>query len=362
MNASRYTVRQLGWHQPPHGDPYTRRVPTAVPVASFGTFDGAEERRRELEIRAREGENPFRFGGCSVFFQSSLDAMRLHDWLMDEGIDPPASELRHGDWHAWWAAFAHTWTEGQLHHAWAAFDKVQFFDVVEEPPAAAHVVIEIAWGLLERDWNAMTAGTEGGRLMSIHRRSSSAERARAELSRVRTEGGGRYRYDRRVGYDADPNRPLPARDATFFEVCKVPSDVPPFAGVGFLVQRRAVIDTFAGTVWRNRPPADARVPLALFAARSDAIEYRDRCAAEARRVLNPFVFVDPSVGAATDGNRAELLELGLPLPIPAGERRREWIEWLDLCQDEVSEDQREAVWRLCDQPMFEVLRVEVGDE
>ncbi|MDY3555515.1 hypothetical protein R5W24_004658 [Gemmata sp. JC717] len=362
MSESRYTVRQLGWYQPPHGDPYTRRVPTAVPVAGFDTFDAAEEHRRELEAGARAGENPFRFGGCSVFFQSSLDGMRLHDWLMDEGIDPPASELRHGDWHEWWAAFAHTWTEGQLHHAWSAFDKVRFFDVVEEPQSVAHAVVEIVWGLLERDWNAMTAGTEGGRLMGVYRRAARAERFRAELSRDRNAGGGRYRYDRRAGYSADPHNPIPARQATFYEALAVPSDVPPFAGVGYLVQRRAVIDTFAGTVWRTRPPADARVPVALYAARSDAVEHRDRLAAESRQVLNPFVFADPAHGAATEGAREELAALELPLPVPSGDRRRDWIEWWDLCQEDVSDEQRAAVWRACDQPMFEVLRVEVADE
>ena len=97
MSTSGYTVRKLGWYQPPHGDPYTRRLPTAESVAAFGTFDEAEEHRRALEAEARAGENPFRFGGGSVFFQSSLDGPRLHDWMMDAGIDPPTSELRTPD-------------------------------------------------------------------------------------------------------------------------------------------------------------------------------------------------------------------------------------------------------------------------
>lgn len=361
MGGSRYVVRQLGWHQPPHGDPYTRRMPTAVPVARFGTFDVADEHRRDLERTARAGENPFRFGGCSVFFQSSLDAPRLHDWLMDEGIDPPAGALRHAEWHAWWAAFAHTWTEHQLNHAWSAFDKVRFYDVAEEPPDAAHVVVEVVWGLLERDWNAMTAGTEGGRLRGVHRRAGAAERARAALNHERTAGGGRYRFDRRLGYDADPHAPLPARHATFYETLAVPSDVPPHAGTGFLVQRRALADSFAGMPWRTRPPADARVPVALFASRVDAVEHRDRLAAECRQALNPFVFADPADGAATADGREELLALDLPLPLPSGDRRRDWVEWWDLCQDDASDDQRAAVWRATDRPLFEVLGVEVGD-
>src|SRR5258708_5396653 len=143
MNTSHYTVRRLGWYQPPHGDPYTRRIPAATPVATFDTFDEAEMHRRALEAEVREGENPFRFGGASIFFQSSLDGPRLHDWLMDEAIDPPDSELRHSDWRAWWYAFAHTWSEHQLAHAWAAFDKVRFFDVAEAAPRTSYVAVEI---------------------------------------------------------------------------------------------------------------------------------------------------------------------------------------------------------------------------
>ena len=112
MSTSRYTVRKLGWYQPPHGDPYTRRLPTAEFVATFDTFDEAEEQRRELEAESRDGENPFRFGGASVFFQSSLDGPRLHDWLMDAGIDPPTSELRHADWRAWWDPRTPTYVDG----------------------------------------------------------------------------------------------------------------------------------------------------------------------------------------------------------------------------------------------------------
>ena len=210
MNSSRYSVRRLVWYQPPHGDPYTRRVPAVVPVASFDTFDDAEAHRRALEADAREGENPFRFGGCSVFFQSSLDGPRLHDWLMDAGIDPPVAQLRHGDWRVWWYAFAHTWSAEQLAHTWAAFDKVRFFDVVEEGPVAAHVVTEIVWGRLERDWNGTTAGSEGGRLVGVYRRERAAEVERLRRNRERSDGYGQFRYDRRLGYDGDPNRMWPA--------------------------------------------------------------------------------------------------------------------------------------------------------
>jgi hypothetical protein len=328
MSTSRYTVRKLGWYQPPHGDPYTRRLPVVDFVATFGTFDEAEDRRRELEADARDGENPFRFGGASVFFQSSLDGPRLHDWLLDAGIDPPASELRHSDWRAWWDAFAHTWNPDQLAHAWAAFDKVRFFEVVPAPPFIAHVTVTI----VEDRSRTPAPRTERGRLVRISRRPTIAPVRQAVRRRP-------------------PNRS---------EVLAVPSDVPMFAGTGFLVQRRVVLTaTYPGE--RNESPVDTRVPLALFADRAAAGAHRTELAAEGRRTLNPFVFVEPADGAATDEGRAALNRLGLSLPVPDHDRRVEWLEWYDLCQGEVTDEQLATVWERCDRPLFEVLCVEVAD-
>jgi hypothetical protein len=171
---------------------------------------------------------------------------------------------------------------------------------------------------------------------------------------------GHYRYDRRLGYDADPNRTWPASGATFFEVARVPSDVSLFTGVGFLVQRRAIVDSAAGSGWRDRPSPNARVPVALFANRGSADALRDQMNAESQNTLNPFVFIDEDPDAYF--HREELDTLRLPLPLPGRNRQAEWVEWWDLCQDEASDEQRTAVWSLCDRPLFEVIRVEVSDD
>jgi hypothetical protein len=345
MGNPRYAVRKVGWHQPPHGDPYTRRVPAADPVASFDTFDGAESHRRQLEAEARAGENPFRFGGASVFFQSSLDGPRLHDWLMDEAIEPPASELRHSDWRAWWDAFAHTWTPHQLAHAWAAFDKVRFFKAAEEAPFTAHVTVEV---LRERYERAPHAGVTRVRPVAVSRKVTAVVRSLPSLPR-RWVGGT-------------------------FEVVPVPSDVPPFAGVGYLVQSRVAVNpTHLGE--RDEPPRDARVPLALFATREAAADHLARLAAEAMRTANPFVFLTDT--ARVFELRDELVRVGMPLPLPDRARRlgwltlraerlvnlrAEWAEWYDLCQDDATDEQRAGVWELCDEPLFEAVRVEVSDD
>ena len=364
MSTSNYTVRKLGWYQPPHGDPYTRRLPTAAPVAAFDNFDEAEMHRRELEAESRSGENPFRFGGGSIFFQSSLDGPRLHDWLMDAGIEPPSSELRHSDWRVWWDAFAHTWSEHQLAHAWAAFDKVRFFDVSEAASVAAHVLTEIVWGRLERDWNAVTAGTEGGRLIRVYRREKAAEADRVRRNRSLAHGFGAYRYDRRLGYDSGTRTDMAGEYGCVLRGRRGAVECAnSFAGASGSWCAAVRCRRFRrGGGWRDRPSPDARVPAALFADRAAADTLRDQMNAESRNTLNPFVFVEPDAGAATDFGRAELAHLRLPLPIPSGERRAEWIEWWDLCQDEVADEQRAAVWHLCDRPLFEVIRVEVSDE
>lgn len=360
MNTSRYTVRRVGWFQPPHGDPYTRRMPSAEPVARFGSFDAAETYRREVEAAARAGENPFRFGGASVFFQSSLDGPRLHDWLMDAGIDPPANELRHSDWRAWWDAFAHTWSEYQLAHAWAAFDKVRFFDIAEQPTDAAHLLLLISFS---RDRGTLSAATEGGQAVGAYRAADAAEAERARRERELTNGydyrGAQwFRYGNRIGYDP-ADQEVHLRDATLLEVAAVPTDVPPMAALGYLVQRRAVFATRAFRRWSWRSPADARVPIAVFATRADAVAERDRLTADMQQRVNPFVFVDPALGAATEAGREALAESAPPLPLPAGDGPDDWREWFDLCQDEMTAEQRHVVWELCDAPLFEVIRVEV---
>jgi hypothetical protein len=362
MSDVRYTVRRLGWHQAPHGDPYTRRLPTAEPLEHFDDFDAAEYRRRALEHAVRTGENPFRFGGAALYFQTSLDAPRLHDWLLDEGIDPPADQLRHRDWHAWWDAFSHTWTEHQLAHAWQAFDKVRFFDVAEESTAEPfRVVSEI--GFVAAGQYDRSAEREGGRLHSLYRDARAAARECDRLNEARREetfDWWQYQFRHRLGYDDDPRD---GREAVYFEVIDVPGDVPPSAGVGFLVQRRAF--DASGFVCHDQQGRDtgSRVPVRLFADRRAAEAHRDELVAAARTVMNPFQAYTPEMsGLSYEEFAAAAERLRPPLPWPTGFSPRQWREWWDLCQEEVTDDQRGAVWELfADHPLFEVLPVEVRD-
>jgi hypothetical protein len=337
----RFTVRRLGWHQNPHGDHYTRRLPTTQPVATFDNFDDAEYYRRALEYEARAGENPFRFGGETLYFQSCLDSLRLHDWLLDMGIDPPTTQLRHRDWREWWDAFSHTWNEEQLAHAWQGLDKVRFLDVAEEPGGEPlHAIMELRFVL--RDSLTMRADREGGRIVSAYRRSERAKVACYRLNRIRQW----------------------ARTHRHHEVVQVCGTVPLYTGVGYLVQRAAIDENGCVCVDGEFRDTGIRVPLQIFATRTEAEAYRDSLTVETQQTVNPFKSLPLlQTRLQREEVREGLLALNLPLPWPPyTHASAEWREWWDLCQDEMTPEQRNAAWELFEYPLFEVRSVEVNDE
>ncbi len=364
MNVeSQFTVRRLGWHQAPHGDHYTRRLPTTVEVTRFDTFDDAEHYRRKLEHQARVNENPFRFGGAALYFQSSLDVPRLHDWLLDTGIDPPVEQLRHHDWRVWWDAFAHTWNEEQVHHAWHGLDKVRFYNVVEEPRTPPpRVVMEI--GFVEMDYNNRNAEREGGRPEGLFRSDRAAKVSCARLNNARREATfdwWQFRYRQRLGY-AGNDIATAGREAIFYEVLEVPGELPAHAGSGYLVQRRAFDPN--GFVCHDHHGRDtrSRVPVRVFADRASAEAHRDELMASAQAVMNPFQVFPPLMTGLREAELAEAVEsLHPPLPWPISDRPALWREWWDLCHDEITSNQRAAAWDLfSDHLLFEVLTVDVG--
>lgn len=359
---TRYVVRKLGWHQAPHGDPYTRRLPTAEAVARFDNFDDAEYHRRALEAEARANENPFRFGGGALYFQSSLDVPRLHDWLLDTGIDPPVEQLRHSDWRVWWDAFSHTWNEEQLHHAWQGLNKVQFFDVAEEPNEdPLHMVTEI--GFIETATRHSEAEREGGRMRGLYRSERTAHSHCKRLNTARRTARDEqwhFGYGRRLGYAVNRRRDT---DAIYFEVTMVPGNVPRHAGVAFLVLRRAFDMNGFVCHTENGRDTGSRVPLCAFYDRESAVEHRDALLASAHAGMSPFQVYPPILAGLVEEQFVEAVQaLQPPLPWPNTLRPGPWREWWDLCQDEATPEQRAASWELfADHPLFEVLTVEVRE-
>lgn len=218
-----FVVARIDWAKGEYGDPFARRTPRTAPVATFATFDEAEADRRAREAEERQRVNPFRYGGEALFYQSSLDAPRLHDWLMDAGIEPPESPKAHAAWAAWWDAFASKWTAEQLAHAWAALDKVRFFEVREERTGPkAYAILELHWKW--EDEPTLWADYEGGRAVRAFRTEDKAEAECARLNRERQaqadhNGYSSFTRNTRAG-EADAGS-LPITETVFFEVIEI---------------------------------------------------------------------------------------------------------------------------------------------
>ena len=167
--------------------------------------------------------NPFRYGGEALFYQTSLDAPRLHDWLMDAGIEPPAHPNQHAAWAAWWDESARTWSAEQREHAWAAFDKVRFYEVTEEHPTRkAYVVVELNW--LWEDEPTLDADYEGGNMVRAFRSKANAEAECGRLNRERQaqerhRGYSHFTRSSRAGEEGAEPRDI--ADTVFFEVVEI---------------------------------------------------------------------------------------------------------------------------------------------
>ncbi|AWM39730.1 hypothetical protein GobsT_19110 [Gemmata obscuriglobus] len=222
-DPDRFVVRRIDWARSEYGEPYARRTPRTERVAAFDTFDAAEDDRAAREAAERARANPFWYGGESLFYQTSLDAPRLHDWLMDVGIDPPAAPQAHAGWAAWWDTAAPTWSAEQLAHAWKAFDKIQFFEVSERRSGPkGYVIVELHWKW--EDESTLEADYEGGLAVRAFR---SRERAEAECARLnlerqsRPDHNGYSSFTRSTRYGGETEGPRGMADTLFFEVVEI---------------------------------------------------------------------------------------------------------------------------------------------
>ncbi|MCI0701767.1 MAG: hypothetical protein L0241_11845 [Planctomycetia bacterium] len=222
-DVTRFVVSQIDWIHSEYGDRYYRHTPRSERVAEFASFDEAEADRRKREAISRRDVNPFQYGGAALFYQTSLDGPRLHDWLMDVGIEPPENPKGHADWIAWWDAFAHTWSAEQLAHAWQAFDKVRFFKVTEvRPNRKAYVVTEVNWTW--HDEPTLEADYEGGNMVRAYRSKTAAEAECDRLNRERQaqpEHNGYSSFTRESRRDGADQMGLDISQTVFFEVVEI---------------------------------------------------------------------------------------------------------------------------------------------
>ena len=226
--ARRFAVRRVNWHADSlYGDdPYFRRLPTTVTEATFPDADAAyrDRDRREADARGKAKQNPFLYGGGSLFYQTSFPAEIFHDWLLDRDIPPPGASpnVSPADWQAWWDALA----PDLRPIVWEALDKVRFFEVAEDSPTKAYVVMELNWRWNSQPWLEADADAdaEGGKPVRAFRSRKKADARCEQLNRDRRADGNyqswmRFSIENRTGRKSDVVRPVAETD--FFEVVEV---------------------------------------------------------------------------------------------------------------------------------------------
>ena len=389
--AENYVVECVRWTEPGyHGAPgeRRRRLPASYPVASFATHAAAEAERRRLERKARKGVNPFAMGGPALFYQTSLDAGRLNDFLLDHGVKPPARpEAGHAAWLEWWKAKHKGMSAAEREVVWQALDKVRFYEVVERP-AVVYATLEIAWKVGVERGEDMPCDCEGGYVRQLFRSSAPALRAAAELDEQLRE---RERRDfeneeaTHAGYEVVRLIPLKGtrkrrsvNTAPFAELVEVPMPEGDVGATAYLLQRRPFEPEGGICTNYNGDPTEGVVALALYATKEAAEAERRRREQEAHRLVSPFDFPPPHYSLfditklSYQQLKARVKRLGLPLPVrPKGTHVRPelgvteywpelWLTWWDEHVDAMIDEQREGLWGLLDRlELFSVAEVKV---
>jgi hypothetical protein len=125
----------------------------------------------------------------------------------------------------------------------------------------------------------------------------------------------------------------------------------------FLVQRSA-LDWFGGVCQdQNGRDTGSRVLLKAFADWGAAEAYRRELIAQGQQTLSPFHLLPTDL---PDELRTMLRELELPLPCPQDESNESWRAWWESSPDELTDEQRAAVWNVLGPRLYEIVAVEVA--
>jgi len=350
-----------------------------VRLQSYAEADEAAKECREKNQTIRARVNPFRCGGPSLRNQTNLDADRLHDWALDQGLTPPDGD----DWAAWWDAQHPQMTELQRGGMWHALDRLSFYEVIEQPQRpVVYVAVAINW---QYNDNWYDADGEGGETQFAFRTREEAEVYAVEANRFQRESWedsalasepeeGRafdMHYRRQSLEDLDAPREhvhsqgMTTDEVAFVEVVEVElrEVIAPSKKKLHLLQRIAWSpdhheDYRRGRCFRHESPAGT--PVAAFATKEEASKCAAASTAEARRELNPFQFMVNGVEALTNRSEQELLlaiaRLGHAVWIS---KYFDWVRWYDEIADALVEEERDAIWNLLDRlELYRVVEVE----
>ncbi len=376
----RFVVRRQVW-TPPDAAGIRRLLPEKWErVAECRTADEAYAKCAALTADARRTLNPFHLGGPALFYQTSLPAFALHDFLLDADITPPANSLSSNPAYPfWWMKGSRTFAPEQRDRVWAACDKLTLFDVIEEDDReAAHVVVEKVWR--DDSLGFEQEANEYGWPVTACRRVRDAKhesRRREELRRV---GEG----------DLDSN----CYEATD-EVGRVPYyfhvQTVPLVGEsgGCHVVVRQGFDHAGGYILGGPERIfqwnlGARVPLVAFADQAAAADHLRHLVQRARRSVNPFAVAwrdshgymfeqhplfedwDESRHGLPNGltiddavDAVRKLDLALPAPETLF-TTSDWVAWYDRVV-QWSPEYVDVIWgTFADFRLFEVIEVPLG--
>lgn len=175
-----YVVQRLNWvRQDDYADGSVKgllfRIPGVIRLQSFDREADAQAERERLEEKARRWVNPFLCGGAHLRHQTSFDTDRLHDWLLDGGIEPPPLEKGKRNWVKWWPKAKESLDEPRWQHFWKALDRLVFHEVIIRPrKPVVYVLGQIGWRYNDQGFDSQP---EGSKPMKAFR---SRERAEAE--------------------------------------------------------------------------------------------------------------------------------------------------------------------------------------
>ena len=206
------------WLRSPASEPMARHADYAMAHADCEVYDSHKWAAADF--------NPFKHGGESLFYQTTMPPGVFCDFLQDRGFDPPAAgpDAVHADWVAWWWALRPKLTPESRAAVREAMNLVRFAEVVELPAALEtfFMIQELNWRFV--DGGEMAAEAEGGEFVALYRDRAKAEARCAELNAARrSEGVGgwaeNFSTDERVGGETLPDTGL--HDTNFFEVVGV---------------------------------------------------------------------------------------------------------------------------------------------
>lgn len=298
----RYVVRRQEY-TPPTAAGVRRVLPEKwTAVATFAKPADAHAEYAKLLADARRTLNPFQLGGPNLFYQTSLPAYALHDYLLDHDIaPPPTATSSNPNYVFWWVKNNRTFTDDQRAVVWTACDKLKLFEVVEEDDrAAVWLVVEVPW---ENDDGYLTTSHEGGKLHSAWPRRRDAKRTMNVIEEARRREWDAW-YEREIREEFEnsntaqpepPDASVRRDNVPFAHLVYLPDTGDPTATPRFVVARQS----YGGdTGWYQHAPWygpnwGMRVPLMSHTDRSTAVKVLQELTRRVKRAVNPFALVWP---------------------------------------------------------------------